>query len=47
MAKNRRNFDVNYKLNMRAFKILCQPNWLEFNYMRSTAPQVPTFKVNQ
>lgn len=26
----------------RAFKILCQPNWLEFNYIIE-----PAFKVNR
>ena len=41
-----RSIDV-LKQHVRAFKILCQPNWLEFNYMRSIAPQVPAFKVNR
>ena len=30
------------QLKERAFKILCQPNWLEFNYIIE-----PAFKVNR
>ncbi len=31
-----------FKHYLRAFKILCQPNWLELNYIIE-----PAFKVNR
>jgi len=33
---------ISFSILKRAFKILCQPNWLEFNYIIE-----PAFKVNR